>query len=223
MGVGVPSLVDVDKGIVYEVQNIRSWKKVPLRRILEDRFLKPVYVNNDANCFAVGEKYFGKGRKYRNFVGLTLGSGLGAGIIINNRLYTGRNCGAGEFGTIPYRDAILERYSSGQFFMSQYGLRGDQIYARAKKGNKTALNIFKQYGKHLGDALMIIMLAVDPEAIILGGSVSAALPFFEKPMRERMKIFPYAHALSRLVIEKSTRPQIAVLGAAALFLEAQCA
>ncbi|MEE9118845.1 MAG: ROK family protein, partial [Calditrichia bacterium] len=89
IGVGVPSVVDVEKGIVYEVQNIASWQKVPLKEILENHFHKPVYVNNDANCFAVGEKHFGKGKKYRNFVGLTIGTGVGAGIIINNRLYCG--------------------------------------------------------------------------------------------------------------------------------------
>ncbi len=65
IGVGVPSVVDIDQGIVYDVQNIPSWKEVPLGRILGERFGRPVYVNNDANCFAAGEKHFGKGKPYR--------------------------------------------------------------------------------------------------------------------------------------------------------------
>jgi glucokinase len=221
IGVGVPSVVDVEKGIVYEVQNIASWKKVPLKEILENHFHKPVYINNDANCFAVGEKHFGKGRKYSNFVGVTIGTGLGAGIIINDRLYCGPNCGAGEFGSIPYKKSILEYYCGGQFFMGEYGIRGEQVYARAKQGDKTAIEIFDQFGAHVGEAMMIIMFAVDPEAIIVGGAVSEAFSFFEKSMRERMKTFPYKHAVERLIIETTDQPQIAILGAAALYYDAQ--
>jgi len=221
IGVGVPSVVDVEKGIVFNAQNIPSWKKVPLKQILQEHFHKPVYINNDANCFAVGEKYFGKGKKYHNLVGVTLGTGMGSGIIINDRLYCGANCGAGEFGTVPYKKSTLEHYCSGQFFLSKYGTRGDQVYARAKQGDKAALKIFKQFGAHLGEAMMIIMFAVDPEAIIIGGSVSQAFFFFEKSMRERMKSFPYQLAVERLVIEKSDQPQIAILGAAALYYDAQ--
>ncbi len=221
IGVGVPSVVDVEKGIVYNVQNILSWKEVPVKEILERRFGRPVYVNNDANCFAVGEKYFGKGMKFRHLVGLIVGTGLGAGIILNGRLYSGPNCGAGEFGMIPYKDSILEHYASGQYFTRTYGVRGEAVHSRAGRGDREALDIFEQFGVHLGDALMIIMLAVDPEAIILGGSVSLDFPFFEKAMWERMKVFPYHKTLERIVIEVSGQPQIAILGAAALYFDAQ--
>jgi glucokinase len=68
---------------------------------------------------------------------------------------------------------------------------------------------------------MIIMLAVDPEAIILGGSVSRAFPLFEKAMRERMRSFPYHKSLERIIIETSSEPQIAILGAAALYYDAR--
>jgi glucokinase len=221
IGVGVPSVVDVEKGIVYDVQNIPSWKEVPLRQTLEDRFKRPVYVNNDANCFAAGEKYFGKGRPYRNLAGVTVGTGLGTGLVIEGRLYSGANCGAGEFGMIPYEDSVLERYASGQYFERRYGVRGDEIFARAQKGDLEALEIFRRFGGHLGDALMMIMLAVDPEAIILGGSVSKASAFFGDAMRRSLKSFPYHKSAERIVIEISEEPEIAVLGAAALYLDAR--
>jgi glucokinase len=221
IGVGVPSVVDVEKGIVYDVQNIPSWKEVPVKEILERRFGRPVYVNNDANCFAVGEKYFGKGIRFRHLVGLIVGTGLGAGIILNGRLYSGPNCGAGEFGMILYKDSILEHYSSGQYFTRSFGIRGEDVHSRAGRGDREALDIFERFGAHMGDALMIIMLAVDPEAIILGGSVSRDFPFFERAMRERMKIFPYHKTLERIVIEVSDQPQIAILGAAALYYDAR--
>jgi glucokinase len=221
IGVGVPSVVDVERGIVYDVQNIPSWKEVRVKEVLERRFHRSVYVNNDANCFAVGEKHFGKGVKYHHLVGLIVGTGLGAGIILNNRLYSGPNCGAGEFGMVPYKDSILEHYASGQYFTRTCGVRGEEVHSRAMRGEREALAIFEGFGAHLGDALMIIMLAVDPEAIILGGSVSRDLPFFEKAMRERMEVFPYHKTLERIVIEVSNQPQIAILGAAALYFDAQ--
>jgi glucokinase len=221
IGVGVPSVVDVEKGIVYDVQNIPSWREVPLKKILEKRFGRPVYVNNDANCFAVGEKYSGLGKPFRHLVGLIIGTGLGAGIILNNRLYSGPNCGAGEFGMIPYKDSILEHYCSGQYFTRECGVRGEEVHARAGRGDREGLEILGRFGAFLGDALMIIMLAVDPEAIILGGSVSRSFPFFEKPMRERMKAFPYHKTLERIVIKPSRRPQVAILGAAALYYDAR--
>ncbi|UCE42940.1 MAG: ROK family protein [Candidatus Aminicenantes bacterium] len=221
IGIGVPSIVDVEKGIVYNVQNIPSWKEVHVKEILEDRFQRPVYVNNDANCFAVGEKYFGKGKKFRNLVGVTLGTGLGAGIIIDNRLYSGPNCGAGEFGSISYRDRIIEYYSSGQFFENVHGIKGNRIYEMASKGDERSLEIFTEFGTHLGEAIKTILFAVDPEAIILGGSVCQSYPFFEKAMWEKIKTFPYWKTIDHLVIETSDQKQIAVLGAAALYYDAQ--
>jgi len=221
IGVGVPSVVDVDKGIVYDVQNIPSWKEVPVRQVLEERFGRPVYVNNDANCFAAGEKYFGKGKPYRHLAGVTVGTGLGTGLIIDGRLFSGANCGAGEFGMVPYEDSVLERYASGQYFERHHGIRGDEAFARAGRGDPAVLDMFREFGAHLGDALMIIMLAVDPEAIILGGSVSKAMPFFRDAMRDRLRAFPYHKSVERILIELSEEPQIAVLGAAALYLDAR--
>jgi glucokinase len=219
IGIGVPSVIDVEKGIVYNVQNIPSWKEVPLKDILETHFQRPVYVNNDANCFAVGEKHFGKGKAFKNLVGVTLGTGLGAGIIIDNRLYSGPNCGAGEFGSISYKDQIVEYYCSGQFFIQEHGIKGQQVFEKAKLGDRKAIAIFQEYGTHLGEAIKTIMFAVDPEAILLGGSVCQSYPFFKKAMWEQIQTFPYTNSIDRLVIERSDEPHIAILGAAALYYD----
>ena len=103
IGIGVPSVVDREKGIVYNVVNIPHWEEVHLKEILEARFSVPVYVDNDANCFALGERIFGDGKTVDNFVGLTLGTGLGGGIIQKGKLLADANCGSGEFGMIPYQ------------------------------------------------------------------------------------------------------------------------
>ncbi|MDO9275503.1 MAG: ROK family protein [Lutibacter sp.] len=221
IGIGVPSLVDVEKGIVYRVQKIPSWREVHLKDILESRFNVKVYVNNDANCFAVGEKYFGQAKDYENIVGLILGSGVGAGVVFKGHLYSGTNCGAGEFGSLPYRDNDFEYYCSEGYFEEKYGINADVLYQRALQKDKIALAIYEQYGHDVGNVIKAIMFVVDPEIIVLGGNLAKAFPFFEKEMHNVVKTFTYKHILNKLKIVKSENEDIAILGAAALFYDAQ--
>lgn len=221
IGIGVPSLVDVVQGIVYKVQKIPSWREVHLKEILENRFDVPVYVNNDANCFAVGEKYFGQAKKYENLVGLILGSGVGAGIIFKGHLYSGTNCGAGEYGSIPYRDHDFEYYCSESYFEEKYGLKYDILLKRAARKDKIALAVFEQYGFDLGNLIKVILFTSDPEIIILGGIISKAFPYFEKVMWERVRTFTYKQSIKKLIIVPTKQQDIAVLGAAALYMDGQ--
>jgi glucokinase len=220
IGCGVPSMVDVERGIVYNVENIPSWREVPLKDELESRYGLPAYINNDANAFAVGELHFGKGRGHRNLVGLTLGTGLGAGVIVAGRLYCGANCGAGEIGAIPYREHTIEHYCSGAFFQREAGVSGKVLSHRADEGDEEALRLFEAFGFELGYAVMVVLYAYDPELIVLGGSISQSLPLFEKGMRERLKEYGFQHALERVRIEASEVEHVAILGAAALYLDA---
>lgn len=221
IGIGVPSVVDVEKGIVYDVQNIPSWKEVPLKEILENEFNKPVFINNDANCFALGEKHFGAGKNYKSVVGLILGTGFGSGLILNNTLYSGNNCGAGEVGMLPYKDSIFEHYCSGQFFDIHKNNTGQEFFNRAQKGNEEALESYNEFGTHLGNAIKVIVYAYDPEIIVLGGSVSKAFPFFQKNMFEALEDFAYPNSITNLKIKTTERESVAVLGAAALVLDHQ--
>ena len=220
IGIGVPSVVDVERGIVYAVENIPAWREVHLKERLEERYARPAHINNDANAFALGELHFGKGRGHRNIVGLTIGTGLGAGIIIEGRLYYGVNCGAGEIGAIPYRDHTVEAYAAGQFFQREAGLDGGVVFERAEKGDAEALRLFHSFGLEVGHAIMTILYAYDPELIVLGGSISRAFAFFEGGMRERMRDFAYQHALKSLVITCSENEDVAILGAAAIAIDA---
>ena len=120
IGVGVPSILDLVKGVVYEARNIPAWKEIPLKKILERKYGVPVLINNDANCFALGEKHFGFGKGYSSIAGVIIGTGFGAGIIINGRLHCGNNCAAGEIGRIPFKGRTMEDYCSGKFF-EKYG------------------------------------------------------------------------------------------------------
>lgn len=221
IGCGVPSVVDVERGIVYTVENIPSWREVHLKDKLQDRYGVEAFINNDANAFAVGELNFGKGRGHRDIVGLAIGTGLGAGLVLGGRLHSGSNCGAGEIGEIPYRDHKIEYYCSGEFFRREAGEPGDVVYERARGGEEKALQLFEDFGFEVGHAVMTVLYAYDPEIIILGGSISKSYPLFEAGMRKRLERFAYQHALERLVIAVSETANIAVLGAAALYLDAK--
>ena len=223
IGAGVPSIIDLKTGTVYDVQNIRSWTRVPLQAILEERYRVPVCVNNDANAFAAGEKIFGRLRPYGHGVGLIVGTGLGAVIIANGHLYSGVNCGAGEFGMLPYLDLNFEAYASGQFFRRVHGTTGRETAERAARGEAEALEIFAAFGRHLGEAIKAVCYAVDPEIIVLGGSVSKSYGFFREALWETFATYAYSLAKERLKIEVSETENIAILGAAALYFDARTA
>jgi glucokinase len=220
IGIGVPSVVDVAEGIVYDVLYIPSWIEVPLKKLMEARYHVPVFVNNDANCFAVGEYHFGKGNGVDSMIGLTLGTGLGAGVIINNKLYAGYNCGAGEFGLLNYLDNILEYYCSGSFFQNIYQLNGELVFEDAKKNDARALALYAELGTHIGHAIKMVMYAYDPQLIILGGSVRHAYDFFQENMWQQIKTFAYTKSAERIRVEISALQNSGILGAAALYYDA---
>ncbi|MCG9971976.1 ROK family protein [Christiangramia crocea] len=217
IGIGVPGLVNVEKGIIYDLWNIPSWKEVFLKDHLERYFNKPVKIINDANSFAMGEKKYGIGKDYSNFVGVSLGTGYGTGIIINNELYSGTLSGAGELANIPYLDKTIEDYCSGKFFRSHYGEEGSVLYKRAEEGDREALKAFDDFGKHLGESFKLILYVLAPEAIILGGSVSKAFRFFEGSLQERINSFPFKRITEKVKIVPSIVSDVSLLGPAALF------
>jgi len=216
IGIGVPSVVDIKNGIVFDVVNIPSWQRVELKKILEAEFKIPVFVNNDVNCFALGEHQYGQAKSFSSFVALALGTGLGAGIIINDFLYPGNNCGAGEIGSLPYLDKNFEFYTSSTFFESIHSATALEVHDSAVKGEKEALKIWNEYGFHLGNVMKAVVYTYDPEAIILGGSISKAYPFFEDAMKKALSDFQFPETIKRLKILKSNVENIALLGAAAL-------
>jgi glucokinase len=216
IGIGVPSVVDIEKGVVYDVQNIPSWKEVPLKKHMEDRYHLPVIVNNDANCFALGEKYFGKGKSLDSFIALAVGTGIGAGVIIGGRLYAGPNCGAGEFGMVDYLDQCYEYYASGQFFQNCYQTTGEEVFRRAETGDAKAQAILLEMGEHLGNAIKMILYTYDPQTIILGGSISQAYRYYQETLWARIRTFGYPKSLEHFRIDISTLKNSGVLGAAAL-------
>ena len=144
---------------------------------------------------------------------------MGSGIITNKHLLKDANCGSGEFGSIPYLDGIYEDYCSGKFFKTHYNETGENLLNQAKKGDKTAIQAFQQFGKHLGNAIKTIMFSVDPKEIIIGGSVSSSKEFFIDSLIKTVKDFPYPNSVENLKIKFSNTQDIAILGAASLIYD----
>jgi glucokinase len=214
IGIGVPTVVDVHRGIVYEAANIPSWTEVHLKEFLEGRFGLPVSVNNDANCYAMGA--YGKypeDAKPESLVAMTLGTGLGIGIVDNGRLICGVNCGAGELGYLGYNGGCLEEFCSKQFF-AKYNADSYELSLAAQAGDPEALKIFKEFGRHLGYAVSIVMFAYDPSHVVFGGGIANALPLFKDSIVEYLREnFPLSKSVDRLVIDAQTSIDTPILGA----------
>jgi glucokinase len=216
IGLGVPGPVDDEKGIVYELINIPAWKKEPVKEIFESRYHIPLEVQNDANCFALAEKYYGQGKGVKSFIGLIVGTGIAGGIILNDRLYTGPNGMAGEFGMMSYLDQYYEYYCCGQFFEHVYDTPAKTAAALAGKGDLKALKMWEEFGHHLGKAIEAILYAYDPEMIVLGGSVSKSFYLYEKWIWKTLENFVFPNSLKNFRLKASVLEHPGILGAAAL-------
>ena len=215
IGIGVPTLVDPAKGIAYQAANIPSWDEVNIKEAVEKRFKVPVSVNNDSNCFALGAAAK-LGCKDRVVVGITLGTGLGVGVIVDGKLLDGSHCGVGEIGALPYSGFDYEEFCSKKFFTAR-GWQGKAASEEAEKGAPAVLAMFKEFGRHLGEFLAVVMFAYDADCIVLGGGVANGYKHFGESMEKTLAMrYPYVKALESLRIEVLPQGDIPVLGASLL-------
>ena len=149
-------------------------------------------------------------------VGLTIGTGLGSGLILNKKLYNGKNGGAGEFGMIDYLDNNYEYYAAGKFFENVHQVNGEIVFEKAKRGDLAALKMYDELGMHLGKFIKMIQYSLDVELIVLGGSVRHAWPYFNKAMWQQIKTSSFKRGLTNLKIEVSDLENAGILGAAYL-------
>ena len=185
-----------------------------LKERFDNRIGVPVSVNNHCNSFAQGVCHFGEAHGYRDVVCIALGTGVGAGVVIDGRLYCGHNTGAGEIGCVPYLDRDYEYYCSSRFFVG-HGTTGKQAYERALAGDPRALALWREFGGHVGRLVMLALYAYDPQAIVFGGSIAHAFGFFREAMYERLREFPYAKTVESLHICCSHIEHVGLLGASA--------
>ena len=209
IGIGVPSVVDTDKGIVYNVVGIPSWKEVHLKDRLEERYHIPATVDNDCNCFALGVARYGSLRNCKETVCITLGTGVGSSLVVGGCLYNGHNTGAGEIGSIPYLDKDYEYYCSSRFFVG----KGTTGKTAAMLGPSP---LWEEFGTHVGKLMQMVLFAFDPEAVVIGGSIAQAFPLFQKAMWTELRKFPYPQSVENLKIAPADVDNAGILGAALL-------
>ncbi|HPG38160.1 MAG TPA: ROK family protein [bacterium] len=213
-GIGVPGLIDIKNQMLVEASNFPGWKNVKIGYELEKRLDFKVSVDNDANLAALGEYKFGAGRGVTEMLMVTLGSGVGSGLILNGAIYHGSRSAAGEFGhTIIQKDGPLcacGRRGCVEAFVGKYGIQRrikellvdyprsilreiephnitpEDIYNAAVKGDKTALLLFQEVGESLGVGLGNVANLLNLERVVIGGGISNAGELIFKPARETL-------------------------------------
>jgi glucokinase len=184
LGVAVPGHVD-DAGHVLWAGNLDGWVDVPLRGILEERYEVPVYVERDANCAALGEKWTGAAKAMNDFVFLALGTGIGAGLFLNGRLYRGAHFAAGEVGNMrlfsgkaeggPAVSEIVGKRAIKRDAERATGRRMSAAEALEQAAEKRRLRrATRKVVEYLSASVMAISSVLDPEAILFGGGTSEA-------------------------------------------------
>ena len=205
IGIGIAGLIDRKKGIIIQSPNISAINGVPLRGIFEKEFSLPVMLENDANAYAYGEKWIGSGKDFDNFIVLTLGTGLGAGLIYKGKLYegplevghmvivpSGRYCTCGNSG-------CLESYASGRAIVDRaisslekgtesllskccdgniYKITPELVYETALEGDSLSREVFREVGQFLGIGVANLINILGLDAVIIGGGLIGGWDMF---------------------------------------------
>lgn len=198
VGIGMPGFINYEKGLVHYLTNVPGWKGFPLRARLEQRLEIPVTIDNDANCMAYAEWKRGAGRGIDNLIAITLGTGVGGGVIANGRIVRGSRFVAGEIGQmssdwkgksghygnlgaleeeignrqIPIR--AREIYAEAGISKSLEELTPKHLSRLAHRGDEVALRVWDEIAQRLASVLMSCCWLLNPHAIIIGGGVARA-------------------------------------------------
>ncbi|NOZ61585.1 MAG: ROK family protein [Calditrichaeota bacterium] len=223
IGIGSPGPLDVRKGIILKAPNLPTMNDFPLKKAVEEATGLPVKLNNDGNCFVLGEAFFGVGKGKDIVCGVTLGTGLGFGIVFNKKIYMGATGTAAEIWCSPYGDKIFEEYGSARTISRLYKKRtGDrltaiEIYRLAQQNNRAAIDTFHEFGSNLGEILSILTNVLDPDVLVIGGSVSNSWEFFQisvtQNILQHINEEPRRHLQ---IVRTSLGDSAGLLGAAAL-------
>lgn len=211
IGVGVPGLVDFDNGFVHVLTNVPGWKHVPLKAILGEKTGLPVVVENDANAMAYAEYRYGAGRGLKNVVALTMGTGIGGGLILNGQLYRGSGCAAGEIGQMSIdcdgraghygnlgalekytgnreiAEHAVHRYAEANIQKTLEECTPKMIAEAAKAGDDIARQIWDEIADWLGTALSSIAWLLNPDAFVIGGGVAQAGDLIFDPLKRKVQ------------------------------------
>lgn len=217
IGFGLPGQIDYKAGLVKNLPNIPGWVNIPLAKLIEEEFSIPTKLDNDVRCAALGELNFGAGKDCQNLICITIGTGIGSGIVLNGKLVRGATNAAGEIGHIKMslKDGPLcgcgdygcfEAYASGPAIvtlakeyisggksakykeMAADGIITPYLVAQsALQGDAVSIQIFKQIGTIIGTGLASVVNLLNPEKIIIGGGVADAGDILLEPIVNAIK------------------------------------
>lgn len=190
VGLGFPGPVDFKAGLVHFLPNIPGWKEVRLKEVLKNKLSLPVFLDNDAKVMSLAEHRLGAAKGFNNVLCMTLGTGIGGGIIIGGKLYRGFNNAAGEVGHLPINErglscncgsyGCLEAYIGNSRIIKnahkefRRDITLEDLSLLASKGNRLAIKLWRNVGKHLGFALAGVVNLLNLDAVVMGGGVSNA-------------------------------------------------
>lgn len=249
-GIGIisPGPIDSDKGLVINPSNLPGWDHIPLVNLLKEEFNLPVMLDNDANAAALAEFLFGAGRGLKNFVYITVSTGIGGGVIINGKLYRGTNSNAAEVGhmTIDYKGpkcncgniGCFEVFASGTAIARlareavQKGrstlikemardneITAQHVFEAALAKDAVALELIDNEAFFLGVGISNIITFANPERIAIGGGVSKQWDMFYDKMMDTVRERTLKPMIEVCQIVKSElKDDIGILGAAAIIL-----
>jgi len=240
VGIGVPGTVDTERGVIgADIHYVPELAETPLTAVVGGRLGLPAFVDNDVNVLALGEWMFGAGKGTRSLVVLALGTGVGGGIILDGRLHRGQGGFGGELGHVPInfdgRPCIcggrgcLKTYVSGTDIALQGSLRlkrevtAAEVFELAAGGDPVAREIVGEVCQALGAGLAVIVNGLNPERLLLAGSVAKSLKALEREVREWVARYAFAQALATTRVEILTRDKDGTVrgGAALLHYETQ--
>jgi glucokinase len=224
LGVGVATVLDQD-GRLTAVPNLGNLGGMDLRGYLQEVRSRPAVVHNDASCFAVGEWWTGAGKGSRNLCAITLGTGMGIGLVVEGRLYEGSHGYAGEIWTTPMEGTFLEdlvcagaieRHYEG---LSGRRLSGVEVAGLADEGEAHALSAFTEFGRSVGVVVSFIVNLLDPDVVVFGGAISRSARHFMPGVREALLTTTTTRDRAQLEVS-ALGETAALLGAARLLWEA---
>jgi glucokinase len=240
IGVGCPGAVNTQKGILPRSPNLPGWTGIPLRKILSKATGLPVFIANDANAAALGEAVFGAGKNSKNFIYITVSTGVGGGIVINGELYEGSGFVAGEIGHMSIvpegrkcncgQRGCLEAYASGTAIARFYqeGKKekvagAKEVGRAAREGDKLAVQSYRLAGYCLGLGIANLLNILNPGKIVIGGGVlKSAHKIFWATMMKSAKEHAWPEAFRTVKIVRSgLKGHVGNLGALALVFKNQ--
>ncbi|PZD95825.1 ROK family protein [Paenibacillus sambharensis] len=227
IGIGVPGIVD-DSGTILFAPNL-EWELTPLSRLVEEEFKLPVTIDNEANAGAQGEQKYGAGRGIAHQIYVSVGIGIGTGIIINKELYKGASGFSGELGHLSIslegkqcrcgNKGCWELYASENALLELAAPLGfesmEAVLAEAEAGNPEVLQLLSQTGQYLGIGIANIVNVFNPDAVIIGNTMSLAGSWIGEAVRETVarRTLPY-HRSGMQILFAEQQERSAVRGAA---------